>query len=230
MTIKMNHGYDSKKGLTVESVVEALVKAHAKNVVSGVTNLTNSSGGTPATGIVDLSVALVNVAASGSNLADTTTTAAALVTVQDALKEIGTKANEYATLLGITNLTYSGGGAAADGTVGAVTQTVTAAATGAQASNLNADTASINAATYKLAAFVNQLLRATGYTELTLTTGHTVGTVGAITTATGTAASPGVTAVAVNAELVKAANNVATLATQLNKLNDGLGTAVAVVL
>jgi hypothetical protein len=228
MPIKIHAGYDTTKANTVESVVLELVKAHGRSVVSTVASLTDSSGGTAGT-LTLLSTSLANAANSGTNLAGEATSESALGTVKDALLELATKANEYATKLGITNLTYSGGGTAVDGTVAAVTVSVTAAATGIQATETNAIMTALNDAFYKVAVLTNKLARATGKTELALTTSQVAsGSVAALSTDAGAAADPGITKAAFDAELVKARTNVATLAAKLNELNDGLGNAAVV--
>jgi hypothetical protein len=169
---------------------------------------------------------LVNVANSGTNLASTATTTSALGTVVDAIGELFTKANAYATKLGIANVTNNGGGTAPDGTIGAITVATTAAATGAQAATVNTNLAAINNAFYQLGTLTNKVLHATGETSLILPANYTVAsTVSALATTAGTAADPGVTKVALDAELVKLAANVATVATALNLCNDALTTS-----
>jgi hypothetical protein len=232
MAIKLNSvSLDQTGGKTVESIVGELAKAHCRSVVSSVTALTDSSGGTGGSAMLALSTALANEANSGTSLAQKAATETAVGTVKDALLELFTKANEYATKLGIDNVTYNGGGTAADGTVGAVTVAVTAATTGVQATEMNAQMDDLNQRFYVLAVLTNKLLRALGYTELTTTAVQDTwaSTLGTLTAAGGTAADPGVTKVAVDAELVKARTNVATIATKLNSLNDGLGNALVVV-
>ena len=232
MAIKVNAGYDISNGNTIETVVLELVKAHARSCVSGVTNLTDSSGGT-ASGtntLVAASTSLTNTANSGTNLAQKASTETALSAAKDALLELATKANEYATKLGITGLTWNGGGTAADGTIGSIGVSVTAASTGAKATETNAIFGAINVATYKLGTLVNKLAIATGKTPLVLTALRTTftSTVSTLSTDTGTAADPGLTKAAVDAELAKVRNNVATIAAKLNELNDGLGNAAVV--
>lgn len=232
MAIKVNAGYDISTGNTVEKVVLELVKAHARNCVSGITDLTDSSGGTASGSgtLVALSTSLTNAANSGTNLAQKASTETALSAAKDALKELATKANEYATKLGLDNLTWNGGGTAADGTVGSIGVSVTAATTGAKATETNAILGAMNVATYKLGVLVNKLAVATGVGTLNLTALQTTftSTVATLSTDTGTAADPGITKAAVDAELVKVRNNVATIAAKLNALNAGLGNAAVV--
>lgn len=228
--IKFHKGYDTKNGLTVETVVAELVKAHARDVCSGITSLTDSSGGTGTSTLLAASTTLVNAANAATNLASKATAESALNTVKDALLELATKANEYATKVGRTNITYSAGGTAADGTIAAITVATTAAATGAQAASVNANLTTINSIFYHVGTLVNKLLTAQGYTNVDLSAVRTTysNTVAALTIDAGTAADPGVTKVALDVELVKLRTNVATLATKLNSLNDGLGNALVV--
>lgn len=225
MTIKVN-----KHSIDETSVLYELIKAHGKSVVSGVTALTDNSGGSAGTTVVNASTALVNVADAGTTTASKATAESALTTVKDALLELATKANEYATKLGIDTVTYNGGGSAADGTVGAITVSTTAATTGAQATETNATIDTLNDAFFVVGTKVNQIATALGVSGLTLPAGGTyASTVAAITVAAGTAGDPGVTKVALDAELVKLANNVKAVATVLNTFNDGV-TAAAVVI
>lgn len=222
MTIFIKKGYDTKTGRTDEALISELVKAHARTVLSSVTDLTNNSGGTPAATLVAASTSLVNAANSGTSLVSTATAASALGTVVDAIAELYTKANAYATKLGLANVVYSGGGAAADGTIGAITVSTTAATTGAQASNINTDLAAINTAIYNVAVLTNEIMHAVKGTELVVYQDTLLTTIPSIPVATGSAADPGVTKVAMDAELVKLANNVASIAATLNTANDAL--------
>lgn len=232
MAIKVNAGYDIFTGNTVEKVVLELVKAHARDCVAGISDLTDNSGGTASgtDALVALSTSLTNAANSGTNLAQKASTETSLSAAKDALKELATKANEYATKLGLDNLTWNGGGTSADGTIGSIGVTVTADTTGAKATETNAIFAALNVATYKLGVLVNKLATATGATTLSLTDIQTTfsSTVSTLSTDTGTAADPGLTKAAVDAELVKVRNNVATIAAKLNALNAGLGNAAVV--
>ena len=233
MAIKINGGYDTTNGNTVESVVAELVKAHGRDVVSTITDLTDSSGGTPDTSTYTLLAAstdLVNAANASTNLAQKASAETNLTLVKDALLELATKANEYSTKLGRTSLTYNGGGTAVDGTVAAIGVAVTAATTGAQATETNALLAVLNNAFYTVGVQVNKLCVSTGVAPLVLTalTTSFSSTVAAITVGTGTAADPGITKVALDAELVKLRTNVATIAAKLNALNAGIGNAAVV--
>lgn len=220
MAIKIN-----AETINPEEVLYALVQQNARGVVSGVADLTDSSGGAAGT-VVVLSTSLANAANSGTNLAGKATTESAFTTVKDALREVYAKANEYATKLGITNVTYNGGGASTDGTIAAVTVSVTAAATGVVAASMNVNAAAFNEAFYNAAVLVNKVAKATGYAAVTVFADDIRSTIASLAVDGGTAADPGVTKVAIDAELVKAQNNIATLAAKLNEVNAGLGNAL----
>jgi hypothetical protein len=228
MTIKLNAQAQNTSGVTTDAVLVALVKQASKVLASGVTALTDSSGGTASVSstLTALSVALTNAANSGTSLAQKAATETALGTVNDAIKELYTKANEYATKLGLDNITYSGGGSATDGTVAAVTVATTAATTGVQASNVNTIFGEYNVALYKLGVLVNRIATALGVAGVVNLSGYTYSdSVAAFTTSTGTSADPGVTQLAIDAQLVVARTNIATIATVLNTFNDGVTTA-----
>lgn len=199
-------------------ILRKLAQQHAHTVAAAITALTNNSGGSVGT-VSDVD-AFSNAAASGSNLSDTTTTDAALDTVHDALRELYTKANAVAAALGVDQVTYSGGGASTDGTVAAITVSVTGAATGSQATNLNTVRTGFNNAFYQLAVLTNKLAVACGLSEMDLDYSlATDDTIDAITIATGSAADPGVTKAAVDAALVVWRTNVKTIAEKLIAIN-----------
>lgn len=222
MTFKIN-----AETINPEAVLYALVQQNARSVVATVADLTDNSGGVAGT-LAALSTSQVNVDNAATNLAQKAATETALGTVKDALAELYDKANAYATKLGIDNVTYNGGGAAADGTIAAITVATTAAATGVQAASVNIAFAAINEAVYNVAALTNKIAKATGYSTLTVYADDIQSTIATISVDGGTAASPGVTKVAVDAALAQAAVNVATIAAKLNSVNAGIGNALVV--
>lgn len=221
-----------KEAINPTRALYHLIQAHARTVTSSVASLTDSSGGTPSTTtVVAASTSLAAAANSGTNLAQKAASEAILVTIVDALKELYTKANEYATALGLPTVTYSGGGASTDGTIAAVSVSTTAAATGLVAANVNAIFTVLNTDFYILAALVNKIANAQGVSTLTNLTNQTfASTVASISTDTGTAADPGVTKTAFDAETTKLRNNISTLATKINTFNDGVGATALVVI
>lgn len=227
MVLKFNEHNMGKGTKDLLRVIQALAQDNAKTKAAGESALTDNSGGSAGT-LTAASVALTDVAASGSSLAGKTTSEAALVTVVNALRELADKANAYAGLFGIDNLTWNGGGATTDGTIAAITVSVTGAATGIQAADTNTALGAINNAVYLLAQLVNRLADATGDTKLTVYSGTHAATVAALSTALGTAADPGVTKAAFDAELVKLQNNVATIADKLNDIRTAVALRVVV--
>jgi hypothetical protein len=225
MTIKINAQFGNAKAKTVESVVLELAKAHCRTVGATVSSLTDNSGASAGTSVVALSTSLANTAASGTNLASHASVETAVGTVIDALNELAVKANAYATALGLSTVSYSGGGAAADGTIAALTLTSTGASTGGQAASVNTLFGALNNAFYNVTVVVNEVAKAQGLAQLAVPAG-VVGAVSAITNSAGADASPGVTKAAVDAELAKAGANVALLASKLNAFNDGVTVAL----
>ncbi len=202
----------------------ALTNQTIKIKAEQVAALTDNSTGddTPtADAVVAVGGAFANVAASGSSLADKTTTEAALVKIKNAITELATKANTFATALSVTGLTDSSGGTTADGTIAACDQSVTGAATGVLAVNINADALLIDGAFAEITLVANRCAVAAGVAPLNITyTGFPTndGTIAAVSTGGGTAASPGVTKVAMDAALVSWVNNVAYIAAKFNEL------------
>lgn len=215
-------------------VIQHLAQQAAKQKIeaSGAAVLTDSSGGTNTGGLIKTVAAFVDAAASGSDLADQTTSNAVLTAVKDAVKEISTKANAYAGLLGTSTVTDSGGGTAADGTIGAIAATVTGAATGIKATETNIVRLALEDAFVELTSVVNKLAVAAGLYPVTLNftpTASKNGTIGVITVATGTAATPGVKKSVFDAACVVYRDNVAVLAAKLNEIKTASAQRIVVV-
>lgn len=196
----------------------SLVQTFAHKVAADLNSVTDNSGGTGSSTVTAIAD-FVNVAASGSSLAGKATTETAYNTVLDAVRELYAKANEVNTALGLDTVTYSGGGTSTDGTIAAVTVSVTGAATGVLATSMNTVKNALDAAFYNLVVIVNKAAEATGETPVTIGYSKTLATtISAITIDGGTAADPGITKVAVDASLVVYRNNVAAVAAVLNAL------------
>ena len=192
-------------------------------------DLTDSSGGTA--GTLASGTFAINEAASGTDLADKTTTEAALGTVADAVATLAAKYNAIATILGLPAITDSSGGSSGGDTLGAVTATVTGAATGGQATEYNASVDAIEAAFHTLASHANKAAAATGGASDSVAglSGQTYSaTIAAIPTDVGTAADPGVKKATVDADLATFADNAATIAATLNAAVAGAGSPGAV--
>ena len=210
-------------------VLRRLSQQSARTALASTSALTQNSGG--AAGSVAPAALVAGAAASGSNLADKTTSEAALNTVLDALKELYTKANAMATTLGLSTVTNNGGGAAADGTVGAITVAVTGATTGILVANTNTMITALNKSMYNLAILVRSLNRATHNPDPVIASfgafASKLATIPAITIDGGTAASPGVTQAEIQAVLTQYRTNIKTLGDMLNTI---INTQTALVL
>lgn len=190
--------------------------------VAAVTALTNNSGGT--VGNVALSAPVINETVGSSDLADKTTSEAAAATVKNALTELADKVNAYCTPLGLTGFTNSIGGTTSDGTIDAVTVSVTGDTGGIQASNTNTYIAAVNRVLYSLASKVNEVANALGLAPVPVVIPTTVDNQPALATlpaltanALGTEASPGVKKAAFDAVLVAQRAAIKTLAEKLNE-------------
>jgi hypothetical protein len=219
-------------GSALALVLREMARYQARTAVAA-TALTDSSGGT-ADAEYDLGVVAdaTNTANSGTSLAGKASTETAMGTVLDALATLYAKANTAATALDLDTLTYSGGGTSGGNTLGAVTVSVTAAATGVPATAWNTFTAAAENAFYQLGCHVNKLCRATGKDELDVSAmigTESETTIDAISTSTGTAADPGVTKVKADADLLAFAHNAATVAARLNAVIGGAGKPGVVV-
>ena len=234
MAIKFSKSLGSRvDGGSSTHLIAALAAQAARIAIASDTDITDSSGGVASSvrKLVAVSPVLVNVAAAGSNLADKTTTEAALNLVKDAILELNTKAASLATKLGLTPLTYNGGGTATDGTLTAIPSTVTGAATGVKALETGASLSALNDAFASVAGLINSVALATGVDILDISDlkGSWVQTVPVITVAGGTAATPGVTKAVVDAALVAYKANIATAAAVLNAITGNTVPLVLVV-
>lgn len=210
-----------------------LAQSIGKLKAEAITALTDSSAGdaTPASGQVDYVAAFTNTANAATNLAGKATTETAIGKVKDAVTELVQKTNSFASRLGLDQFTDNSGGTTADGTIAALDQSVTAAATGALKTNTDAIFANLNKIFYNLTRKVNECAKACGVSELNISTTFTANvvmsdTIAVIATDTGTAASPGVSKAEMDAALVKMANNVAYIAAKLNELRTASAAAV----
>lgn len=221
----------------VSNLTEFLVKAAntiAKIKAETVVALTDSSTGdaTPAAATVQAVAAFVNEADVATSLAKKTETETALGKVKNAITELATKANEYATILGVTGLTDESGGTAADDTIAALDQSTVAAATGVVIASVNPIRVVINDAFAEITKVTNRCCVAAGVAELAIDYDDfedTDGTIAEIATDGGTAADPGISAAAIDAALVKWADNVAFIAAKLNVLTATAATQVTVI-
>jgi hypothetical protein len=224
MTIKISKdGGAILGGSNTNQVQAALAMQLAQLTVAAVAAFTDNGGGADA-GVIYANGPVANVADVSTSSAGKTTAEAAAATVKDALDELLTKANEYATALGITTVTDSIGGTTPDGTIAAVTKTVTAVTTGIQATETNAYIVAVNKALNTIRGLVNKCSRALGYAEvgITLRTGADtpalLTTVPALGVSLGTAADPAVSKAAFDAVLTDQANSIKALSVALDRL------------
>lgn len=220
-TYKITRGgtYLGSDDLSHTTILRALAQQEARRVSAAVTALTNNSGGTEGSAIVAHDT-VANEAASGSSLADKTTTEAALNTVLDGLSEIIAKANTTATALGLTTITDNSGATSADGTLGAITVSVTGATTGVQATETTATLDALDNMQYQAARLVNDILEAVALPKITVPYVKTASnTIAALTVSGGTAADPSVSKAAIDAVLVDYRNNIKTIAEKLIDAN-----------
>lgn len=222
MTIRLQSNGAFTGAKSVSAVMRAIVQTQAATVLkaANITDLTDSSTGV-AQSVIDLPAELAATAQSGSNLAGKSGFEAALVTVLNGLGEVMAKANAMGTAIGVTAVTDSSGAAATNGTIEAITKTVTGATTGAQVSNTNAVIAGLNDYAATVAEQVNHVCAAVGVSKLRIQ-GHGTAQspVSAKSTNTGTAAATNAVSKAhADALLVAYANIVATLAAKLTAAN-----------
>lgn len=218
MTVKIFKAGQNSEGLTLEAIVRLMAQQEANRRTAALADVTNNSGGTAGT-LTEVTTTLTEEANDSTNLAQKAATEAAYTTVLDAVSELAAKANEVAGVLNITGLTDSSGGAAADGTIGAITVATTAATTGVQDTEIAALHLGLNKALYHVARLVNQCCESAGVAPITM--GYTfddAATIAAVTVSGGTAASPGLTKVAVDGYLTTYRNNVKTIAAALLRL------------
>lgn len=226
---KLQTGGTTLGGHSDHDVLRALARQQARVVSGAITNLTNNSGGTAATAIL-AHTTMVNAANSGTSLAQKAASETAIATVLDGYSELLAKANATATALGMSTITDSSGATTADGTLGAITVSVTAATTGAQAAATNTLFDAIDGFQYNVAALINKLAVAVGVTPAVISyIGTPVATVAAITNSTGTAADPGITKAAMDAELVLYRSYIKYLANVLDSVNTAAVPEVLVV-
>lgn len=198
---------------------------HARDVARNLSALTDSSGGSVSfPQSVNLLPTFADFLASGSTLADATAFAASLAKLKNALGEVATKARSVALAVGAPVEVWDGGGTAT-GTVPALDLTATAiSGVAPTASGLLTVTAAYNTAFIGLVGLVNGIDVATGNSlvkpvptsfgsQYTSIPGASLPVA-----ATATSATAGLRQSDVTTWLATAANNVATLAYNINQV------------
>ena len=193
----------------------------AKMYADTFTNLTDNSTGVT-TGALTLPTVtgLANSADDGTSLAQKAATETQLGLVKDAFQELATRTIALHTKLGLGTFTYGGGGTTADGTIGAINDTITAAATGVTLANITPIVTAYNGAVGYLARKINEVAVATGATELDVTAYQDVAIANpsALSTDTGTAADPALTAVQIGVIIKGYEDNIGRMAAKLNAI------------
>jgi hypothetical protein len=232
MTVYLNSAGGTLNGsVAVSDVLIQLAQYQCRTAMGTIAALTNSIGGSPSgtNAVTQVVTTATNVPNAATNLAQEAATEAAMGTVRDALAELISKANAIGATVGYSALTDSTGGAAADGTAGAVTVATTAAATGVQAADWITFITAVNAAVYNISVYVNKCAVAGGKSPLVLNYSATAATtIPAMSVNVAAAADPGVTKAVVDADLTAIRTNLTTVATVINTLRAGAGAATVV--
>lgn len=206
-------------------VLIALAGGIAKNSAASVADLTDNGGGAAADGTIAVIPLATGTPVAGASCPTKAEIETDFGLVKDALTEVGAKILQVSAKVPAFTPTNSIGGAAADGTIAAITTAITGA-TAARVSKtgFNAVVNRIRKAVAQLARDVNALATATGQTLLADNSGgvdtfnHTYA---ALDVSTGTAAVDGTTSVVsaeATATLTACANAVKELSSKLNAI------------
>lgn len=208
--------------------LRAIAQFQGKTKANTVAALTDNSGGAAADGTIGAIPLCTTAPLTGDTCPTKVEVETAFGTVKDAITELAAKVVTYATAIPAFTPTNSVGGAAADGTIGAITVAFTGATAGRVA--MTGFNAFVTAASYVLAELardVNALCTACGVTPLVTTSLPTLTTYdhvyGALSTDTGTAAANGLTSITDaqgEASMTALAAAVKEIATKLNALTD----------
>lgn len=218
-------------GASAHQAMRRMIQFTAAVRLSQETGFTDNSTGVSGAGTISAITVPVAAAVSGTNLAPKAGLDAALVTVQNALRTEQSKITALGTILNIQNpFTYNGGGTDGNGTIAAITKTVTAVDgtgnTGAAYAGTLLAYQSLTSAISSIVREFNKVAIASGYTVITDNSGGSaaVATVPALVVNTGTGvtgssavgATASVTKANADAMLVSLANAVATIAAATN--------------
>ena len=170
------HEFGGGAGVTegkLARVVRALAQNDALRAASGVSDLTDNSGGAAADGTIAAIPDVTPYDSAGTDLATKAAVETALGTVTEALAEIADQVIAVNAVVPARTVTNSLADVT-DGTVAAVTQSFTASATdGANAAGLNTVLGNVKNTVAQLAWEINQLCEATGVAKLTDNSGGT---------------------------------------------------------
>lgn len=236
LTAKLFSGASHIFNGTLATALISLAQNQAIVAASAVTDLTDNGGGT-ADGDIEAPVVIANYVTAGVDAAQKAELEAAFGNVRDALGEVVAQLNDVrAVVPAFPALTNSMGGAAADGTVGAIDVSMTAVdASMVSAAGARTVQAALYARIYQAAHYVNLLAKATGVSQIALPAGVTptydtefaavaTGTGAAVAGSAATDALGTVSKTNADAMLVGLANAVKELTAKLNAITSGTPT------
>lgn len=238
-TVRLTQDYFSGGAGNLDRVVRGLAINAARQAAATITDLTDLSGGAAADGVVgDIPVPTAGFTEVGTASAPKAGFETALGTVKDAITELAAQLVTAKALIPVTDIANSVGGAAADGSIAAMTQTVTAVASAIAAfATGKVVLQNIKDYYYTLAVETNKLANACGVTPLTINIAGAsfLGSgLAALSVDTGTsvagASASGISKVQADAFLAACADATKEIATKLNAITGGTASkAVAVV-
>ena len=153
----------AKHGENLNQVLRAIVTHQSHYLLSTGTALTNNSGGTE--GRVGPIPRLSDAARSGTQAAPKLATASAIDLVEAGLMEIASDVKKAHVSLDLPVITVSYTGTA-NGTIAALSTSVTGAATGTPSEKVNTALARVQTDSYALASMINRLCRMCGVDEV----------------------------------------------------------------
>lgn len=226
--IKLTRSGTLEGATDLHEAVRALAQDMVKReVLAPLNGVTDNSTGSAAAATATLPGPVVGAVNAATNLAQKAATETALGTVKNAISVLLEDVNAKLTALGLPTVTdNSGGTIAVSGTVAAITKAVTAAATGCDVAGFNAVVARLNGGLATAIAKIGDICEAGGDAPVkTVIQGEAFvqATIAAISTDTGTAASPGVTKAEADAVLTALADAVAEAAAALNTAVGAVG-------
>lgn len=228
---------DDGLGMALRGVAQMLARNLVAQRSASLTDLTDNSTGTAGGSGTARTLSVVAVPAPFTEVGTASAPKAAFDTalgkIADAVKELSTRINAYNTFLGLPALTDNGGGTAADGTIAAMDKTVTAVASLClDATTGREKIAAVGAALDILSIGAKRITTACGGPTLTgrcgtgLVSTLTIPVFGTTGASTSGANNTTLSKVGVDAALLAAANNVATLTALLSSIGGGTTDAV----
>ncbi len=201
--------------------LKELAQDVAKIYADSFSNLTDNSTGVTTGALAAATVTgLSNTAASGSNLAQKAATETQLGLIRDGLQEIAARTIALHTKLGLGTMAYNGGGTAADGTIAAISDTITGATTGVTLASITPIVTAYNNAVAYLGAKINDVATATGIAPLNTAAfvNFTIANPSTLAVDAGTAADPALITTAVGTIVKVYEDNIGRMAAKLNAI------------